>query len=234
MRCSNAVDANLREWLKSHIASTHDGLADVVDAVVAVVNDFVGRIVLDGLRLVGIPDKVETVQLVEHADAVHLARVWAVGCGQARRQIVGVFVWDFDDAVTWRHQALPGIVGAVADSAVEAVWLEDHGGVKDDYKLALAMDLMFEDSEGQNSRSGSKKSGFEPQLNLFREELTRAQTATPAIKSRTLATSAPTFQLSHLLPFEPCLERPSSDMRPFRRRYCLSSSMMVSEDEEPG
>lgn len=135
VRCSNAVNANLREWLKGHIAGAHNGLPDVVDAVVAVVDDLVGRIVLDGLRLVGVPDEVETVQLVEHADAIHLARLWAVGRGQAGRQIVGEFVWDFDDAVTWGHQALPGIVGAVADSAIEAVWLEDHGGVKDDYQL---------------------------------------------------------------------------------------------------
>lgn len=58
-----------------------------------------------------------------------------------------MFVWDFDNTVTGRHQAFPGIVGAVANSVVEAVWLENHGGVKDDYKLALAMDFMLKDSE---------------------------------------------------------------------------------------
>ena len=146
---AHAVDADLGQGLQAGVAGAHDGLADVVDAVVAVVLDLVGRVVDNGVRVVGEPEEVEAVQLVEHGDAVHLVRLGVVRSRERRVQPGRLLVGDLDDAVSGRHHTLPHLVCVVVGFAAhELVRLEGYGCVEHDYGRLSAFNVCIQNKLG--------------------------------------------------------------------------------------
>lgn len=117
MRSPHTIDAHRRQGLQGEIPRAHDGLPNVVQTVIPVELYLFWREIFDRLGIVGVPEKIEAVQLVEHGDAINFGVLLVVGGreggGQAARQVVG----DLDDAVARGLEALPGLVGLIVGTA---------------------------------------------------------------------------------------------------------------------
>lgn len=102
MSSAHPVDPGHIERLKGSVASAHDALSDIVQAVVTMQTDIVRSHILHGFRPVRESQEVETMELMEHGDSVHCMGIWVVWCWERFWQVCCVLVRYFHDAISWR------------------------------------------------------------------------------------------------------------------------------------